>query len=318
LFSDNAWTGFHNIYCKEIFMFAELLQQLPAEVLRENEPMQNHTSFKIGGPADLLVTPGSIEEIKRVVTYCHKHHIPLLVIGRGSNLLVRDKGIRGVVMKLASNFQEFLLEGNQIQAQAGISLSELAQNAAAASLQGLEFAEGIPGSLGGAVVMNAGAYDGEMSDVIIEVQAIMETGEIKLFKAEELNYSYRRSILQEIPGYVLTARMQLKSGDKNEITARMREYARRRAEKQPLEIPSAGSTFKRPDGHYVGPMIEELGLKGFTLGGAQISDKHAGFIVNRGGASAADVLDLIALVQTRVKEKYGLDLQPEVRIVGEE
>lgn len=299
-------------------MFAELHNQLPAEVLYENEPMQNHTSFKIGGPADLLVIPGSIEEIRRVVTYCHKHKTPLLVIGRGSNLLVRDKGIRGVVMKLAENYQDFLLEGDQVLAQSGISLSELAQNAAAASLQGLEFAEGIPGSLGGAVVMNAGAYNGEMSDVIIEVKAIMATGEVKLFKAEEINFSYRRSIFQEITGYVLTARMQLLSGDKNEITARMQEYARMRADKQPLEVPSAGSTFKRPDGYYVGPMIEKLGLKGFALGGAQISEKHAGFIVNRGGASADDVLALIALVQARVKEKFGLYLQPEVRIVGEE
>ncbi|HNX92578.1 MAG TPA: UDP-N-acetylmuramate dehydrogenase [Syntrophomonas sp.] len=299
-------------------MFEELRQQLPAEIMRENELMKYHTSFNIGGPADLMVLPHNVEEVKYVVTYCHNNAIPLLVIGRGSNLLVRDKGIRGVVMKLGSNFQEFLLQGDQIQAQAGISLYDLARNAAAASLQGLEFAEGIPGSLGGAVVMNAGAYGGEMSDVVVEVQAMDETGEIRMFKADELNYSYRRSVFQEMPCYVLTARMQLVPGDNNEINARMQEYAQKRADKQPLEMPSAGSTFKRPEGYFVGPMIEELGMKGYPYGRAQISAKHAGFIVNRGGARAEDVLALIAIVQKRVREKYGIDLQPEVRVVGEE
>ncbi len=299
-------------------MFDELRRQLPAEIMRENEPMQYHTSFNIGGPADLMVLPRSIEEIKCVARYCREKAIPLLVIGRGSNLLVRDKGIRGVVMKLGSNFQEFLLQGDQIQAQAGISMYDLSRNAAAAALQGLEFAEGIPGSLGGAVVMNAGAYGGEMSDVITEVQAIDETGEIRLFQADELNYSYRRSIFQDNSYYVVSARMQLASGDKEEIYARMQEYAQRRADKQPLEMPSAGSTFRRPDGYYVGPMIEELGLKGYPYGNAQISAKHAGFIVNRGGASAEDVLALIGIVQKRVRDKYGIELMPEVRVVGEE
>jgi UDP-N-acetylmuramate dehydrogenase len=299
-------------------MFIELRQQLPAEIVRENEPMKYHTSFKIGGPADLMVLPRSLEEIKYVVTYCSENAIPLLVIGQGSNLLVRDKGIRGVVMKLGSNFQEFILQGDQIQAQAGISMYDLVRNAAAASLQGLEFAEGIPGSLGGAVVMNAGAYGGEMSDVVTEVQAIDETGEIRRFRAKELNYSYRYSIFQEMSCYVLTARMQLANGEINEIHARIQEYAQKRAEKQPLEMPSAGSTFKRPEGYYVGPMIEELGMKGYPFGRAQISAKHAGFIVNRGGASADDVLALIAIVQKRVREKYGIDLQTEVRVVGEE
>lgn len=298
-------------------MINDLRQQLPLDILRENEPMQNHTSFKIGGPADLMVIPRNIEEIKIVVSYCKQHTIPLLVIGRGSNLLVRDKGIRGVVMKLGYNFQAFHLEGEQIWAQAGISLAELAHNAAAASLRGLEFAEGIPGSLGGAVVMNAGAYGGEMKDVIIEVQAISATGEIRLFKGSEMEYSYRHSVFQESPYFVLAARMQLETGDKDGIYARIQEYASRRREKQPLEQPSAGSTFRRPDGFYVGPMIEELGLKGYQLGGAQISDKHAGFIINRDKASAADVLALIALVQTRVREKFGVALQPEVRVVGE-
>lgn len=299
-------------------MYNELHQKLPPDILYENEPMQNHTSFKIGGPADIMVIPRRIEEIKSVVSYCHQHTAPLLVIGRGSNLLVRDKGIRGVVLKLGYNFQAFRLEGEKIWAQAGLSLSELAQNAAAASLQGLEFAEGIPGSLGGAAAMNAGAYGGEMKDVMIEVQAISNTGEIRLFKTNELNYSYRHSVFQELPYYVLAVRMQLKTGDKKEISLRMQEFAQRRRDKQPLEMPSAGSTFKRPDGFFVGPMIEELGLKGYQLGGAQISAKHAGFIVNQGGASAADVMALIGLVQVRVKEKFGIDLQPEVRIVGEE
>jgi UDP-N-acetylmuramate dehydrogenase len=275
--------------------------------------MRYHTSFKIGGPADLLVLPRNVEEVKGVVTYCYQHSIPLLVIGRGSNLLVRDKGIRGVVMKLADNFQAFSLQAEQINAQAGISLYDLVRNAAAAALQGLEFAEGIPGSLGGAVVMNAGAYGGEMSDVVSEVQAIDEKGNIRLFQKEELQYSYRRSVLQNSSYFVLGASLQLAPGNKAEIAARIQKYARQRADKQPLEMPSAGSTFRRPDGYYVGPMIEELGLKGYPYGKAQISAKHAGFIVNRGGATADDVLTLIAIVQKRVREKFGLDLQPEVR-----
>jgi UDP-N-acetylmuramate dehydrogenase len=299
-------------------MYNDLRQQLPADILWENEPMQNHTSFKIGGPADLMVIPRRIEEIKSVINYCNQHAIPLLVIGRGSNLLVRDKGIRGIVLKLGDNFQAFRLEGEQIWAQAGLSMAELAQNAAAASLHGLEFAEGIPGSLGGAVVMNAGAYGGEMKDMLIEVRAISASGEIRLFKADALDYSYRHSVFQDSPYYVLAVRMQLKTGNKAEISARMKEYADRRREKQPLDQPSAGSTFKRPDGFFVGPMIEELGLKGYQLGGAQISDKHAGFIVNQGGATAADVLALIAFVQAQAKAKWGVDLQPEVRIVGED
>lgn len=299
-------------------MFDELQQQLPATILRVNEPMCNHTSFRIGGPADLLVIPGNIEEIKRVIIYCREYEVPLLVIGRGSNLLVRDKGIRGVVMKLGDNFQGCSIEGNQIEAQAGISLYALSCQAAAASLQGLEFAQGIPGSLGGAVVMNAGAYGGEMSDVVNEALAITETGELRRFKAPEMKYSYRHSIFQDLSCLVLSARLQLAAGDKTEIYGRMQEYAVKRREKQPLDLPSAGSTFKRPEGYYVGPMLEGLGLKGLRVGGAQISEKHAGFIVNRGGASAADVLTLINLVQMRVKEKFGIDLQPEVRIVGEE
>jgi UDP-N-acetylmuramate dehydrogenase len=299
-------------------MFEELCRQLPAEIMKENEPMQYHTSFHIGGPADLLILPRSIEEVKCVVTYCHRNAIPLLVIGRGSNLLVRDKGFRGVVMKLADNFRETHNESEQIHAQAGISLYELTRIAAAASLQGLEFAEGIPGSLGGAVVMNAGAYGGEMSDVVSEVQTIDEKGDIRLVTKDELNYSYRGSVLQNSNSYVLSARLQLAPGDQEEINARMQEYAHKRADKQPLEMPSAGSTFKRPDGYFVGPMLEELGLKGYPYGKAQISAKHAGFIVNRGGATAEDVLTLIAIVQKRVREKFGIDLQPEVRIVGEE
>jgi UDP-N-acetylmuramate dehydrogenase len=221
-------------------------------------------------------------------------------------------------MKLADNFQAFSLQAEQINAQAGISLYDLVRNAAAAALQGLEFAEGIPGSLGGAVVMNAGAYGGEMSDVVSEVQAIDEKGNIRLFQKEELQYSYRRSVLQNSSYYVLGASLQLAPGNKAEIAARIQKYARQRADKQPLEMPSAGSTFRRPDGYYVGPMIEELGLKGYPYGKAQISAKHAGFIVNRGGATADDVLTLIAIVQKRVREKFGLDLQPEVRVVGEE
>lgn len=298
-------------------MFDELCRLLPDEILFLNESMQNHTTFKIGGPADLLICPRTIEEIKVILQYCANNPVPCFVLGMGSNLLVLDKGIRGIVIKFSDNFNACQVDGEEIRAQAGIRLSALAKTAARHSLTGLEFAEGIPGSLGGAVLMNAGAYGGEMKDIITEVEAIDRDGKIQIFTADELDFHYRHSIFQENDFTVLTARMQLHKGSQEEIYAKMQEHARSRREKQPLEHPSAGSTFKRPEGYYVGPMVEELNFKGFRIGGAEVSEKHAGFIINKGDATAADVLQLIQKIQYEAKNKFGVDLQPEIRIVGE-
>ena len=297
-------------------MYKDLLKLLPAASLSFQEPMSNHTTFKIGGPADVLVTPKSIYELKTTLEYCLSRQVPWMVLGAGSNLLVRDKGIRGVVIKI-SQLNCIQIRGEQVYAEAGAHLSQVARCAASFHLTGLEFAEGIPGSIGGAVVMNAGAYDGEMGDVLLEVDAIKPSGERKTFQRSELNLGYRQSIFQHNDHIVIAARLGLKTGEEQDITAKMKKFSQSRWEKQPLEYPSAGSVFRRPSGHFVGPMIEELGMKGYSIGGAQVSAKHAGFIVNTGGATAADVLQLIAAIQEKVADHFNISLQTEIRIVGE-
>lgn len=299
-------------------MYSALCELLPPQSIRVKEPMKNHTTFRIGGPVDILVSPQSLAELQLTLDFCRRHGLPLVVFGRGSNILVRDKGIRGVAIKIGSNLQAMQVEGEQIYAQAGISLALLAQRAAANSLSGLEFAEGIPGSLGGAIVMNAGAYDGEMQDRVIEVQAISIAGQERIFQAGELGFSYRASVFQHNGFIIVAARLQLVKGDQESIQAQMQAHSRSRREKQPLEYPSAGSVFKRPPGFYVGPMIEELGLKGCRIGGAEVSGKHAGFIVNSGSATASEVLELIAVIKQAAQDKYGVDLQPEIKVIGEE
>ena len=299
-------------------MYSEILNYLPEDRLLFNEEMKNHTTFKIGGPVELMVLPQNEEEIHSVISFCRQRDIPLFIFGAGSNLLVRDRGIRGIAMKLGENLDEVEVNGEEIQAQAGVKLSTLAQIAAFYSLSGLEFAEGIPGSLGGALVMNAGAFDGEMKEIVTQARAIGPDGSFKTFQNEEIQFGYRQSIFQNNGYIIISAGLKLVTGNREEIEKRMLEYARRRGEKQPLDKPSAGSTFKRPPGFYVGPMLEELGLKGYQIGGAQVSSKHAGFIVNNGNATARDVLELIASIQQKAKERFGVDLQPEIRIVGEE
>lgn len=297
-------------------MYSDLLQLLSPTSVSLDEPMRNHTTFKIGGPADVLVTPENIEELKTALQYCSRCQVPFLVFGAGSNLLVRDKGIRGVAIKI-TNINAIEITGQEVYAQAGILLSDLAYTVAGFNLAGLEFAEGIPGSLGGAVVMNAGAYDGEMAEVVLEVDAISPSGESVSFSRSQLDYGYRHSIFQNNRHIVVAARLGLKLDDESVIKTRMNECSQRRRDKQPLDYPSAGSTFRRPPGHFVGPMIEELGLKGYSVGGAQVSAKHTGFIVNTGQATAEDVLQLIGIIQAAVEKKFGLLLQPEIRIVGE-
>jgi UDP-N-acetylmuramate dehydrogenase len=299
-------------------MYSEILNYLPSDRLLFKEEMKNHTTFKIGGPVDIMVLPQDEEDVATVVSFCRQRDIPLFIFGVGSNLLVRDRGIRGVAMKLGENLDEVEVNGDQIQAQAGVKISALARIAAFHSLSGLEFAEGIPGSLGGALVMNAGAYDGEMQGIVTATRAIGPDGSIKTFKNEEMQFGYRRSIFQSNGYIIISATLKLANGNRKEIEQRMLEFAHRREEKQPLDKPSAGSTFRRPPGFYVGPMLEELGLKGYQIGDAQVSSKHAGFIVNNGNATARNVLDLIAYIQQKAKERFGVDLQPEIRVVGED
>ena len=299
-------------------MYSEILNYLPADRLLFNEEMKNHTTFKIGGPVDIMVLPQDEEDVRTVISFCRQRDIPLFIFGVGSNLLVRDRGIRGIAMKLGENLDQVEVNGEEIQAQAGVKICTLARIAAFHSLSGLEFAEGIPGSLGGALVMNAGAYNGEMQAVVLEARAINPEGSIITFKNEDMQFGYRQSIFQSNGYIIISVGLKLATGNRNEIEERMLEFARRREEKQPLDKPSAGSTFRRPSGFYVGPMLEELGLKGYRLGGAQVSGKHAGFIVNNGNATARDVLDLIAYIQQKARERFGVDLQPEIRVVGED
>jgi UDP-N-acetylmuramate dehydrogenase len=281
-------------------------------------PMSELTTFKIGGPLDLWVGPENIADLQRVIHFCHTEKLPWMMIGLGSNLLVRDKGIRGLGIKLAGIFASYEIKDKQVTAGAGMALADLAKSTACHGLSGLEFACGIPGTVGGAVYMNAGAYDGEMANVLKKVQAMDIEHGLVWYDKTDLKMGYRLSRFQE-SGQIITAiQLNLEMTNKDKAEAKIAQLTCQRESKQPLEMPSAGSAFRRPEGYYVGPLIEESGLKGFAIGGAQISEKHAGFIVNTGGATANDVLNLIQYVQKTVKLKRGVELIPEIKIVGEE
>ncbi|WP_312045060.1 UDP-N-acetylmuramate dehydrogenase [Anaerotignum sp.] len=281
------------------------------------EPMSGHTTFRTGGPADIFIMPESLEEVKASIEILQKHQVPILVIGNGSNLLVSDKGIRGAVVHIGSRMSEITIDGEIINAQGGVLLSTLSAKAAENSLTGLEFASGIPGSLGGAVTMNAGAYGGEMKDVLVSADVLTKELEVKTVTAGDLHLSYRHSILPEEEYILLNATLRLKKGNLNEIKNKMKELGEQRREKQPLQFPSAGSTFKRPEGYFAGKLIQDADLKGKSIGGAQVSEKHAGFVVNKGNATTQDILDLISFCQQTVFEKFGVSLETEVKIVGE-
>ena len=283
----------------------------------EAEPMSKHTTFRIGGPADLFVAPENTDEIKKLIAICKEEEVPYFILGNGSNLLVSDKGYRGVIIQLYRSFGQITLMENEIHAQAGALLSGIAAMAREASLTGFEFAGGIPGTLGGAVVMNAGAYGGEMKDVLKEVTVLTPEGEVVTLQARELQMGYRTSIIKESGYIVLEAVISLKKGDQDEIKSRMQELAGMRSSKQPLSYPSAGSTFKRPEGYFAGKLIMDSGLRGYQVGGAQVSEKHCGFVINTGNATAKDVTTLMADVQRIVMEKFGVKLEPEVKFLGE-
>ena len=282
-----------------------------------NEPMSAHTTLKLGGPADYMVFPRDGEEIAAMFREAAENGVPVTVIGHGSNLLVLDGGIRGLVICIGKNMRKITREGNSLKAQAGAMLGSAALEAAEAGLTGLEFASGIPGTVGGGVTMNAGAYDGEMAQVVTEVRGIRPDGTAVRLSREEMNFGYRHSVVQEKDFIVTEVTFELKPGDPAMIRARMSELNAKRSEKQPLDLPSAGSTFKRPEGYYAAALIDQCGLKGYSIGGARVSEKHAGFLVNT-GTSSRDFLNLMKKVQAIVEERAGVRLEPEIRIVGTE
>lgn len=296
---------------------AKLRETLGEGGLRQNEPMHAHTTFRVGGTADLFLMPQNAAQLAESLTLLRQAAIPYLVIGNGSNLLVRDKGIRGAVIQIYQNMAEITQEDAELYAEGGALLSTLAARAADASLTGLEFASGIPGTVGGAVVMNAGAYGGEMKDALVSVDVLTQELERKTIPAAELALGYRQSCIPERGYIVLGARFRLQRGEQAAIRGYMQELAQQRREKQPLQYPSAGSTFKRPTGYFAGKLVQDAGLKGKTIGGAQVSEKHSGFLINIGNATAQDILDLIAFCQKEVERQFGVKLETEVKIVGE-
>lgn len=298
---------------------AELLGRIQGSgVITIDESMAEHTSFKLGGPADVFVKPDTLEGLSGVLKICAKNAIPVMVMGNGTNLIVRDGGIRGVVIQLRDNFERFEVNGCELAAESGILISRLSRIASDHGLTGLEFAEGIPGTLGGAVTMNAGAYDGEMSMIVKSSEYLSPDGRIRTLDHAQHCFGKRSSFVQSDGGIVLKTVLSLRKGDRDEIRAKMEDFSRKRREKQPLDMPSAGSIFKRPEGYFAGKLVQDCGLRGHRIGGAEVSALHCGFIVNKGNATAKDVTTLIKYIQDRVKEQFAVQLNTEVKIVGEE
>lgn len=297
--------------------YHHLIQIINEERVLTEEPLHQHTTFRVGGPADYFVMPNKIEEVKAVVDLCQHANMPYYVLGNGSNLLVSDKGYRGVIIQIYKEMNKIEVVGDCIKAQAGALLSKIGSVALEGGLAGFEFAAGIPGTVGGAVVMNAGAYGGEMKDILASVTALTPDGEVITLTNEELELGYRTSIILKKDYIVLEAVCQLKSGDKEVIRAKMDELKVQRVTKQPLEYPSAGSTFKRPEGYFAGKLIQDAGLRGFQVGGAQVSEKHCGFVINKDHATAADIVELMNRVSEKVMQEFGVTLEPEVKRLGE-
>lgn len=299
-----------NIYDKVVDIIGE-------ENVHTDEPMSRHTTFRIGGNADYFVKPGNADEVAAVIAVCREYNIPYFILGNGSNLLVSDDGYRGMIINIMDNMDSVTVDGRIITAQAGAMLVRVSVMARDNALTGLEFASGIPGTIGGAVYMNAGAYGGEMKNVVKTVRAIDEYGRIYELDSEKMDFSYRHSIVEERKLIVLEVTLELEHGSREAINDRMKELAEARRSKQPLEYPSAGSTFKRPEGYFAGKLIMDAGLRGYSVGGAQVAEKHCGFVINKGGATASDVVELIRDVQHDVDDKFGVTLEPEVKMLGE-
>lgn len=294
--------------------FLNIVQK--SENIKKQEPLSEHTTFRIGGPADFYLMPETQEQIIAIVTYCKRYQIPYFFLGNGSNLLVSDEGYRGVIISLQKHWREIVVTEETMTAGAGALLSVLARSAQKNSLTGLEFAAGIPGTVGGAVMMNAGAYGGEISQVLKSARILCADETVREYSKEELAFDYRYSCLKENHGIVLQAEFSLQKGSQEEIRAKMADYNERRREKQPLEYPSAGSTFKRPNGYFAGKLIEDAGLKGYRVGGMEVSQKHSGFVINKDHGTAEDTLRLISDVRDTVSKKFGVTLEPEIRFLG--
>lgn len=298
-------------------LYQKLTEWMPEERVKKEEPMRLHTTFRVGGPADLFVSPNSVEEVRKVTALCREEGVPYYIMGNGSNLLVSDQGYRGVIIQFYKEMNDISVEGTLLHAQAGALLSAVANRALSESLTGFEFAAGIPGTLGGACVMNAGAYGGEMKDVLKAVTVLTQEGEVLTLSNEELELGYRTSVIARKHYIVLEAEIALSEGKKEEIQAVMDDLKERRITKQPLEYPSAGSTFKRPEGYFAGKLIQDAGLRGFQVGGAQVSEKHCGFVINKDHATAAEIAELIRQVSEKVEAQFGVKLEPEVKRLGE-
>ena len=302
-------------------MYREFLEYLSSfmdkEDIKTNEPMNKHTSFRVGGPAKIFLTVRSQEVLSKILRVIKERNLSYFVLGNGSNLLVSDQGYDGIMIYLGEEFAGIEVKENIIRAGAAAFLGKVARKALEEELTGLEFAAGIPGSLGGGVVMNAGAYGGELSQVVTKVRAMNTDGEVVTLEKEELLLGYRTSVFKKEPYVILEVFMELRKGDKQEILGKMDEYTKARIEKQPLEYPSAGSTFKRPEGYFAGKLIMDAGLRGYQVGGAQVSEKHCGFVINKGNATATDIRTLMGDVAKKVKEQFGVDLEAEVILLGE-
>lgn len=298
-------------------LYNKLVQVTDEKRVLKDEPMKKHTTFRVGGNADYFVMPQNASEIRAIVTLCKHAEIPYYILGNGSNLLVSDTGYRGVIIQIYKEMNDIQVEGDKIKVQAGALLSRVGNIALEAELTGFEFAAGIPGTVGGAVVMNAGAYGGEMRDIIVNATVLTQDGDIVTINKEDLELGYRTSVIAKKGYIVLEAEYQLQKGDKEAIRAKMDELKVQRVTKQPLEYPSAGSTFKRPEGYFAGKLIQDAGLRGFQVGGAQVSEKHCGFVINKDQATAADIMELMRQVSEKVMQEFGVKLEAEVKALGE-
>ena len=298
-------------------IYEELCKIVSEDQILKDEPMDKHTTFRAGGKADYLVMPSNEEQVRDLVLLLKKENVPYYVMGNGSNLLVRDQGFKGVIIQIARKMNQIRVEGETIYAQAGALLSKIAAQALGEGLTGFEFASGIPGTLGGAVMMNAGAYGGEMKQVIVNACVLTSEGEIAVIPADLMELGYRTSVFAKNQDIILSAQLKLEYGNEAVIREYMDELKEQRVSKQPLEYPSAGSTFKRPEGYFAGKLIQDAGLRGFQVGGAQVSEKHCGFVINKDGATASDVMELMRQVSDKVYDKFGVRLEPEVKRLGE-
>lgn len=298
-------------------IYKELCKIVSEDQILKDEPMGKHTTFRAGGKADYLVMPSNEEQVRDLVLLLKKENVPYYVMGNGSNLLVRDQGFKGVIIQIARKMNQIRVEGETIYAQAGALLSKIAAQALGEGLTGFEFASGIPGTLGGAVMMNAGAHGGEMKQVIVNACVLTSAGEIAVIPADLMELGYRTSVFAKNQDIILSAQLKLEYGNEAVIREYMDELKEQRVSKQPLEYPSAGSTFKRPEGYFAGKLIQDAGLRGFQVGGAQVSEKHCGFVINKDHATATDILSLMEQVSDKVEAKFGVRLEPEVKIIGE-